>query len=136
MEFRIAATVDVAPSQVWRSFVDVEHWPEMTRSMREVRRLDSGPLRVGSEAIIKQPGLPRNRWRVTELEPDRSFTWETKAGGVTAVGGHLVVPAGPGSTITLTLSQHGPLAGIIGVLMGRRIRRNLAMELEGFRTGR
>jgi hypothetical protein len=136
MEFRVTETADVSPSQVWRSFVDVEHWPELTPSMREVRRVDSGPLRVGSEAIIKQPGMARTRWRVTELEPDRSFAWETHVGGVTAVGGHLVEPAGPGSTITLTLSQSGPLAGIVGVLMGRLIRRNLALELEGFRSGR
>jgi hypothetical protein len=49
--------------------------------MREVRRMDTGPLRVGSEAIVKQPGLPRARWRVTEIEPDYSFTRETSAGG-------------------------------------------------------
>lgn len=96
--------------------------------------MDTGPLRVGSEAIVRQPGLPQARWRVTEIEPGRCFTWETSAGGVTAVGGHLVEPDGQGSKITLTLDQHGPLAGLASFVIGRRARRYLSMELEGFRA--
>ena len=101
--------------------------------MREVRRVDSGPLRVGSEAVVKQPGLPRARWRVTELTPDRSFTWETTAGGVTTAGGHVVDASEQGSTITLTLRLRGPLARPVGVLTSRRAQRSLMMEMEGFR---
>jgi uncharacterized membrane protein len=134
MEYQVTATTGAPPAEVWRLFADVEHWPEMTRSMREVRLLDSGPLHVGSEAIVRQPGLPRTRWRVTDMEPGRSFAWETSAGGVTTVGGHLVEPAGQGSKITLTLRQHGPLAGVMDVLLGRLSRRYLSMELEGFRA--
>jgi len=47
-------------------------------------------LAVGSEAVVRQPGLPRTRWRVTELEPGHSFTWESAAGGVTTAGSHIV----------------------------------------------
>jgi uncharacterized membrane protein len=133
MEDRVTTAVDAAPEQVWPLFVDVERWPEMTKSIREVRRVDSGPLRVGSEAIIKQPRLARARWRVTELEPGRSFTWETTTGGVTTVGGHIVEPARPGSTITLTLSLRGPLAPLVYAVMGRLSHRYLTMEMEAFR---
>ena len=134
MKHQVTATVGAPPAQVWRLFADVERWPEMTRSMREVRRIDTGPLRVGSEAIVRQPGLPRARWRVTEIEPGRSFTWETSAGGVTTAGGHLVEPSGRGSKITLTLCLRGPLAAVAGFLLGRRARRSVSMELEGFRA--
>jgi uncharacterized protein YndB with AHSA1/START domain len=85
MEHSLTTTVDAPPEQVWQLFVDVERWPEMNKSISEARRTDSGPLRVGSEAIIKQRRLPRARWRVTELEPGRSFIWETTTGGVTGV---------------------------------------------------
>jgi uncharacterized membrane protein len=133
MELRVSIPADTSPEDVWRLFVDLERWPEMTKSMREVRRLDSGPLRVGSEAVVRQPGLPRTRWRVTELEPGHSFTWESAAGGVTTAGSHIVEADGRGAMITLTLSQHGPLAGVVGVLVGRRARRYVSMEAEGFR---
>jgi uncharacterized membrane protein len=133
MEHRVTTTASASPEDIWRLFVDVERWPEMSESMREVRRLDSGPLRVGSEAIVKQPRLPRTRWRVTELEPGRSFTWETSAGGMTTAGGHVVEASGEGAVITLTLREHGPLAPLMNVVMGRLSRRYVTMEMEGFR---
>lgn len=133
MEYEVSIPADTSPEDVWRLFVDLERWPQMTKSMREVRRLDSGPLRVGSEAVVRQPGLPPTRWRVTELEPGHSFTWESAAGGVTTVGSHIVKADGQRAMITLTLSQHGPLAGVLGVLVGRRARRYVSMEAEGFR---
>jgi hypothetical protein len=71
---------------------------------------------------------------VTELEPDRRFTWETSGGGVTTVGDHLVEPDGPGSKITLALRMSGPLSGVMGLLMGGIARRYASMELEGFRS--
>jgi hypothetical protein len=89
---------------------------------------------VGSEATVRQPRLPTTRWRVTELEPDRSFVWETRSGGVTTVGDHRVEPDGPGSKITITLRTHGPLAGVVDLLMGGVARRYASMELEGFRS--
>jgi uncharacterized membrane protein len=89
---------------------------------------------VGSEAVVRQPRLPSARWRVTELEPDRRFTWETSAGGVTTVGDHLVEPDGPGSKITLTLRMGGPLSGVMSLLLGGLARRHASMELEGFRS--
>ena len=53
MEHRVTTAVSAPPEQIWPLFVDIERWPEMTESISEVRRLGSGPLRVGSEAIVK-----------------------------------------------------------------------------------
>jgi uncharacterized membrane protein len=134
MRYQATATVGVPPAEVWRLFVDVESWPETHRNVTEVRRTDTGPLHVGSEAIVKQPGLPRARWRVTEIEPDRSFTWETRTGLVTSVGSHLAEPDGAGSKITISLTLRGPLAGVTARLFGRRTQRSVSMEAEGFRA--
>jgi len=129
----VTTSADAPPEQVWLLFVDVERWPEMTKSIRKVRRADDGPIRVGSEAIVWQPRLPRARWRVTELEPGRSFVWETTSGGVTTSGGHLVEANGQGSVITLTLRIYGPFAWLVYAVLGRLSRRYLLMEMEGFR---
>lgn len=133
MEHRVTAIAGAPAEEVWRLFIDLERWPEMTRSMREVRRVDSGTLRVGSEAIVRQPRLPRTRWRVTELEPGHSFTWETTSPGVTTAGVHLVEADGQRAVITLTLRQHGPLARLTDAVTGRLAQTYLSMELEGFR---
>jgi uncharacterized membrane protein len=133
MEHHASTAAAASPEQVWALLVDVERWPEITKSISTARRVDEGPLRVGSEAIIEQPRLPRARWRVTELEPGHSFTWETSARGLTTVGGHIVDPDSQGSRLTLTLSMHGPLARPLYALTSRLSRRYLTMEMEGFR---
>jgi hypothetical protein len=46
-----------------------------------------------------------------------------------------VTADGPAAVITLTLTQRGPLAGLVQALTGRLTRKNLALELEGFRRG-
>jgi uncharacterized membrane protein len=132
-EHRVTTAVDAPPAQVWRLFVDVEHWPQMIGSYRDVRRTDSGPLRVGSEAVVRQVGLPRARWRVTELEPGHTFTWQTTGAGLTSSGRHVVEASGQGAVVTLILRLDGPLARVVEVLLGRRTRRYLSMELDGFR---
>jgi uncharacterized membrane protein len=133
MDYHLTTAVDASPEEIWALFTDVERWPAMNQSIRELHRLDSGPLHVGSEVIIKQMRLPRVRWRVTELAPGRSFSWESATRGVIAVGGHMVHAAGPGSTITITLETHGPMARLTHALTGNMSQRYLSMEIEGFR---
>jgi uncharacterized membrane protein len=133
MEQQVSTHADAPTDDVWRLFVDLERWPELTESLSEVRRLDSGPLAVGSEATVKQASGRQARWRVTGLEPGRSFTWESKAGLVTIIGVHTVAPDSEGSTITLGLGLRGPLSGVVGALTSRSTVKNITMELEGFR---
>lgn len=133
VEITVTVAVAAPPDAVWPLFVDVERWPEWTPSMQHVRRRDAGPLRVGSEADVKQPGMPKAVWRVTELEPGRRFTWEVASPGVTTTAVHLVEPDGDGATVTLTVRQSGPLAGLVGLLLGGRIRRMVEQEADGFR---
>jgi uncharacterized membrane protein len=133
MEHHVTTAVGAPAEEVWRLFTDLERWPRMTASMREVRRVDTGPLRIGSEAVVRQPRLPEARWRVTELDPGRSFTWQTTSAGVNTAGDHIVAADGERTLITLTLRQHGPLAPLMRVLAGRLARRYMSMELEGFR---
>lgn len=119
---------------VWELTVDIEAWPRLSPSMSEVRRLDAGPLQVGSEAEVTQPGLRPATWRVTTLEPGQLFVWASSATGVKSVGEHLIVPDGDGCKLMLRINQTGPLAWLVGLVYGRKIRQFVEAELEGFRT--
>lgn len=122
----VAADAD----RVWSLLIDVERWPTWTRSIQSLE-ID-GPVAVGAVATIKQPRLPVARWLVTEVEPGRSFTWESRAGGLHSVARHDVEPAAAGtSRLTLSIRQTGPLAGPISILLGRLTRRYVSMEAEG-----
>jgi uncharacterized membrane protein len=128
-------TIDAAPAKVWDILVDVERWPTWTRSVDTASRGESGPLQVGSTATVKQPKLRASDWVVTVLEPERNFTWVSKAPGVTTTGGHIIEPTPDGrSRVTLTLDQRGPLAGVVGLVGNRLIERYVGYEADGLKA--
>jgi uncharacterized membrane protein len=132
----VSVTVDIAapPRRVWQAVADVADWPRWTTSMEDVKRLDEGPLRVGSTARIKQPGLPVLVWEVTDLNEGTSFTWVTRTPGVAAWAGHEIVAAAGGSRLTLSVTWTGIFGGLVGALMGRRTRESIMRDAEGHKS--
>jgi uncharacterized membrane protein len=135
---RFEATIDIAApaEQVFEVYADVERWPEWTASVTSVERLDDGPLRVGSQARIKQPRLPVAVWEVTDLVPDRTFTWVARGPGVVTTGSHLVTPVEGSDRVTVTASvdQEGPVGWLIGLLGRRLTNRYLETEVRGLKA--
>jgi uncharacterized membrane protein len=128
-------TIEAPPATVWHLMSDIESWPSWTRSVDAATRGEAGPLEVGSTATVKQPKLAKSRWVVTDLKPGRSFTWQSKAPGVTSVGVHAVEPTeAGGSFVTLTLAQSGPLAWLVGLVGSRLIDRYVGWEAEGLKA--
>jgi carbon monoxide dehydrogenase subunit G len=133
---RIEQSVSVnAPREVvWAVLVDVETWPQLTDSVTSLNRLETGPLRVGSRASIKQPRLPTSVWTVTELVDQERFTWDTTGPGWRTHAVHDVIPAGPGScTLHLLLEITGPVGEVMGRLTAGTARRYVGMEAEGIK---
>ncbi|HEY1488388.1 MAG TPA: SRPBCC family protein [Micromonosporaceae bacterium] len=127
--------IDADLERAWAALLDVTTWPRWTASMRSVERLDDGPLRVGSRAKIKQPGMLPLVWEVTELRDRESFVWAAKSPGVRSVGVHRIAPNPDGSTrMTLEIQLDGPLAGIVGAMVGARNRRFMALEAAGLKA--
>ncbi|GIF51557.1 hypothetical protein Afe04nite_60960 [Asanoa ferruginea] len=119
----------------WAVLRDVTDWPRWTASMTTVERLDDGPLRLGSQARIKQPGMPALVWEVTTFEDEAEFSWTNRSPGVRTVGRHLLHRNADGSTrITLELHQTGPIAGLLNLMSGRRNRRYLELEVAGLKA--
>jgi uncharacterized membrane protein len=131
---RVAIDISAPPARVWQAVVDVEAWPRWTRSMTEVKRLDTGPLHVGSRARVKQPGLPVLAWEVTELAEGSAFAWVTRIPGVATTGRHDISETADGSRLTLTVEWSGPLAGVVGALNANRARQSLTQEADGHKA--
>ena len=128
-------TVDIAaPSErVWKVMTDVELWPEWTESVQKVKRLDDGPLRIGSRARIKQPKFLPAVWEVTQIDPGRSFTWVTRGPGMIANGRHRVEPTAKVSRATLSVAYGGLLAGLVAKVLGGITDRYLMFEAAGLK---
>lgn len=133
-EFRTSVEVEASLEDVWAVLLDVERWPEWTSSMSEVKRLDSGPLAVGSRVRIRQQRLPPTVWKVTSLDPTQGFAWKAVAPGVRTVGDHRLASVGPGRVaVTLGIRRAGPLAPLVDRVFRGLTRRYVTMEAEGLK---
>lgn len=112
---------------------DIERWPALTPTVTSVERLETGPLRVGSQARIKQPGQRPAVWTVDTHEPDHRFGWSTKVMGIHLTATHLVDPIPTGTRNTLRLDVSGVGARMLGRLLRGKMLAVLATENEGFR---
>src|SRR5688500_7608152 len=132
MDFAISVEIAAPPERVWAVLSDIEKWPEWTPSITGIERLDDGPLRVGARARIRQPKLAPALWTVTAVDK-RSFTWVTRAPGITVTASHVVEAVGTGSRVTLALKFAGLFGGLIGRLTRRLNERYLGYEAAGLK---
>jgi Polyketide cyclase / dehydrase and lipid transport len=134
MNLQISTDIRAESKSVWATLVDVERWPEWTRSVDRVERLDDGEFGIGSRARIRQPLIPVAIWKVTEFESGRSFTWVSEAFGIRSVGTHVVEPRGEGTvSLILTIVQTGWLARLVRSRAEKTAREYLAMEAQGLK---
>ena len=133
MEYQISVGIDAPPDVVWAVMSDGERWHEWTASVTSVRLLDDGPLRIGSRALIRQPRFPPAVWKVTALEPGRSFTWRSGMPLMWVYGQHSVEPLGSGTRATLRLIYDGVLARLMGRITRGITNRYLNMEASGLK---
>lgn len=131
--FQITTHVNAPAAAVWPVISDVEHWSDWTPTIQRVERGEPGEFAVGSSAKVKQPRLPAVVWKVTSIDPGRSFVWESRGGGFTTVADHRVDPAGDGCDVTLSIARTGPLAWVANALFHRIDRRYVTTEGESLR---
>lgn len=135
MQWDNSITIDAPAGVIWGLNVDVERWPSMTPTVQKVRRLEPGPLRLGSSARIKQPGQTAAVWTVTHFVDGHEFAWRTKRLGMTMEGRHVVDPLEASrcrSTLSVRLTGFG--SRLFGTLIGPAITKALRLENQGFKT--
>jgi hypothetical protein len=114
---------------------DIERWPDWTPTVTKIQKIHSGPLAVGSRALIRQPKLPpAARWEVTELEDEnRTFAWITRGPGVRLIARHWVTVTRDGSRATLSRRFSGALGGLLGRLTRKLNERYPALDANGLK---
>jgi uncharacterized membrane protein len=125
-----------APAQlVWEVFSDVARWPEWTASVTSLIGLDGAALAVGRRFAIKQPGMQKLVWRVTEIDPGSSWTWVQRSPSVLVSARHDVIAQPGGRTLVRQqLDQRGVLGAFVGRLMVKKTKRFLELEAQGLKA--
>ena len=127
--------IEAPPQLVWDVFTDVEHWPDWTASVTSLVGLDAPALAVGRRFAIKQPGMSKLVWTVTDIEPGSSWTWVQRSPGVLVSARHDVVAQPDGGTLVRQqLDQRGVLGALVGRLMVKKTKRFLELEAQGLKA--
>ena len=133
MDVSVSVDIAASPERVWAVMSDVERWHEWTASITSIRRLDPGPLVVGSRGHIRQPRLLPAVWTVTSIEANREFSWTTGGPGVSITGRHSVEAVDRGTRATLSLRYEGLFGGLVGRLTRSLTDRYLNLEAAGLK---
>jgi uncharacterized membrane protein len=130
-----SAEIEAPPQLVWDVFTDVEHWPEWTSSVTSLVGLDGSTLAVCRRFAIKQPGMSKLVWTVTEIEPGASWNWVHRSPGVLVSARHDVI-AQPGARtlVRQQLDLCGVLGALVGRLMIKKTKRFLEIEAQGLKA--
>lgn len=141
MQLTHVVEIAATPEVVWAANEDVERWPELSRSMERVERLDEGALVLGSRARIKQPRMPSAVWVVAELERGVSFRWESRQMGMRMAAVHelastqtLEGDGAVGTTLTLVVEMSGVVARLAWPFARGIARRSMKLEAAGFKA--
>jgi hypothetical protein len=129
---RATARSAATPDRLWSLASDVERWGDRLPTVDSVRPQGSGPTGVGSTFEVRQPGLPKAVWQVTDWQQGRSFTWVSTSPGIRSRAVHSVQGDGAGAKLDLSLEWSGPLARILELLIGRKARGMVETEAETF----
>jgi uncharacterized membrane protein len=127
--------IDAPPQLVWEVFSDVQRWPEWTESVTSLVGRDGSDLAVGKRFAIKQPGMSKLVWKVTEIDPGSSWTWVQRSPGVLVIARHWVTAQPGGRTLVRQqLEQRGALGALVARMMAKKTRRFLALEAQGLKA--
>ena len=69
---------EASPSFAWSHLTDVRNWDDPPAQFA----LD-GPFAAGSQGTTLMPGQEPVRWRISDVQPGRSYTLETRLEGAT-----------------------------------------------------
>ena len=132
--FGITIGIDVPAGRVWQVMIDTDRWHEWTPSVNSIKRLDTGPLVVGSRLVIRQPKFPPARWSITAFDAGLSFTWMSSGPGIRVVAQHCVKPTGNGSQASLSLDFQGVFGSVFGRMTKSITERYLDFEARGLKA--
>jgi uncharacterized membrane protein len=132
-DFIKTVEIGAPPDRVWNVMMDIEHWPEWTRSVTSIRRLDAGSFGIGSRARVKQPKLLPAVWIVTQVEVGRSFTWVSRMPGLRVTGRHAVESVDHGSRVILSIEFQGLLRALAACVFRTLNEEYINMEAMGLK---
>jgi hypothetical protein len=126
LSYEASALARAAPEDVWRAWIDVPSWSESEHI--ESAELDR-EFQPGGVIASKAKGLPRSKLKITHVEQPRLWVDESRSPGVVMTFEHVITPAEAGTELTERVLIRGPLAGLVGRLLRRKLETLFAASV-------
>ena len=124
--YRHFAESPASARAVWDCLVDVQGWNEHPGI--KMAKLH-GTLAVGSKITTKCVGLPSSTSTISVFEAPSVFTHEDDVPGFHGAFEHRVEPHEGATRLVEIITLTGPLSGIVGWVLGRRLRAAVVHNL-------
>jgi hypothetical protein len=121
------------PQEVYSVLIRLEDWRKWTSSINSISILDKASFSVGSKVMILQPKLPPAKWTITDIQPNKSFTWTKESFGLKIIAVHLINESPEGSLFTNRVEYQGFLAAPVYFLTRSLTQLYLTLEAEGLK---
>ena len=115
------------PEDAWAAWVDVARWSD--GDVIDTARLN-GEFQEGSTIVSKPRGFPVATWTITHAESPRLWVSESRAPGARMMAEHLIEPGRAATKLTERVLFSGPLGGLVGRTVRRRLEATLASMTE------
>ncbi len=127
--------VTSAPADiVWQILADVEHWPDWTPTVLEIKPLGGTGLKVGARYRVVQPKLRPATYEVTECVPNQRFLWVQKLPGGAVVADHRITLRNGATEVELSFASKGLLGNVVAGMFSKMIRDYVATEARSLKN--
>lgn len=131
--YTVSQSVHAPPTQIWPHLSNIAGWAEVLDTVDKVEALDGSGLAEKHRFRLTQPGLRPTIWTVTNVTPQRGFSWVSRGPVMTMRADHRIKPLdGRRSELTLTFEFSGALGWLLGRLYGAKTRAFLMSEATRF----
>jgi hypothetical protein len=125
--FEHTAHTAAGPEGLWALWTEPNGWSRWDGGLRSASL--GGPFVPGAEGTIQPLSGPPSRFRVVQVDPIRSCTFETSLPLAKLRVVRSLTPGGGRTTFTHAVSFHGPLAFVWARLFGPGFRRELSATM-------
>ncbi|KTR94482.1 hypothetical protein NS220_09135 [Microbacterium testaceum] len=112
-----------SPEAVWKRWTTPEDWVVDDPDLRVAEF--AVPARVGAAGRVINHGTPAQTFTFTELQPGVAMNFRIRLPGAVLSLPHHMRPTANGLSVTHGVEVSGPLAFVLGPLVGRKIAAGL-----------
>ena len=126
-QFSHTETTKAKPSNIWRRWTDVEHWPQEDTNLKSARL--EGEFAVGSKIVMVPTVGPKSTVTITEVTNNKSFSTEGNIPFGKLIITHSIKQVSGKTRFKHTIKVTGPFRKFFVRMVVQRLADNLPQKM-------